>query len=127
MIPLLLAELYVFILGLSFALSAAFVKYRDVIQVWELAAQLLFYASPIMYPVGFLPSWAQPIAYLNPFVQVMQDVRALVVGASQSHGTITSVYGTEFARALPVAIAFLVFAVGLIYFRRRAPRFAELV
>jgi ABC-2 type transport system permease protein len=127
LIPLLLAELYVFILGLAFALSAAFVRYRDVIQVWELAAQLLFYASPIMYPVGFLPLWAQPIAYMNPLVQVMQDVRALVVGTSQTHGTITSVFGTPFARALPITIAFLVFAVGLTYFRRRAPHFAELV
>jgi len=126
LIPALLAELYVFILGLAFALSAAFVKYRDVGQVWELAAQLLFYASPIMYPVGFLPQWAQYIVYLNPFVQVMQDVRYAVVGASP-HGTIAAVYGTSLARLLPIAIAFGVFAVGLRYFRRRAPRFAELV
>jgi ABC-2 type transport system permease protein len=127
LIPFLLAELYIFILGLSFALSAAFVKYRDVIQVWELAAQLLFYASPVMYPVGFLHRWAQYIAFLNPFVQVMQDTRALIVGSSQPHGTITSVYGTSLARALPVMITFAVFAAGLRYFRRRAPRFAELV
>jgi ABC-2 type transport system permease protein len=127
LIPLLLAELYVFILGLAFLLSAAFVKYRDVSQVWELAAQLMFYASPVMYPVGFLPPWFQPIAFLNPFVQVMQDVRALIVGSTQPHGTIAAVYGTPLARALPVAVALLVFMAGLAYFRRRTSRFAELV
>jgi ABC-2 type transport system permease protein len=127
LVPLLLAELVIFILGLAFVLSAAFVKYRDVIQVWELAAQLLFYASPIMYPVGFLPPWFQPIVYLNPFVQITQDMRAVIVGSSQPHGTITSVYGTPLARGLPITIAILVFVGGMAYFRRRAPRFAELV
>jgi ABC-2 type transport system permease protein len=127
LLPLLFLELFVFILGLGFALSAAFVRYRDVVQVWELAGQLLFYASPIMYPVGFLPPWFQPVAYLNPLVQVIQDTRALIVGSNQPYGTITSVYGTEFARALPVIVALVTFAVGLAYFRRRAPSFAEQV
>ena len=127
LLPLLIAELYIFILGCAFFLSAAFVRYRDVSQVWELAAQLLFYASPIMYPVGFLPPWFQPIVYLNPFVQVLQDVRGVIVGSEQPHGTITTVYGTEWARLLPIGIAFLIFAVGVTYFRRRSPGFAEQV
>jgi ABC-2 type transport system permease protein len=127
LLPLLIAELYVLVLGLAFLLSAAFVRYRDVSQVWELVAQLLFYASPIMYPVGFLPPWFLPMAYLNPFVQVTQDVRALIVGSEQPHGTITSVYGTPYARLLPIAIAFAIFAAGAWYFRRRSAGFAEQV
>jgi ABC-2 type transport system permease protein len=127
LLPFLIAELFVLILGCAFLLSAAFVRYRDVSQVWELVAQLLFYASPIMYPVGFLPPWFQPIAYLNPFVQVVQDVRAVIVGSAQPHGTIASVYGTGWARLLPIAIAFAIFGVGLTYFRRRQASFAEQV
>jgi ABC-2 type transport system permease protein len=125
LIPPLLIELYAFILGLAFFLSASFVRYRDVGQVWELVVQLLFYASPIMYPVGFLPPWFRPIAFLNPLVQVIQDFRAVVVGSNQPYGTITSVYGTSLARLVPVAIAFLLLAAGFAYFRRRAPHFAE--
>jgi ABC-2 type transport system permease protein len=125
LVPPLLVELYAFVLGIAFFLSAAFVRYRDVGQVWELAAQLLFYASPIMYPVYFLPVWLQKIAFLNPLVQVIQDFRAAVVGSNQPHGTITSVYGTSLARLIPVTLAFVVLAAGFAYFRRRAPRFAE--
>jgi ABC-2 type transport system permease protein len=125
LVPPLLLELYAFILGLAFFLSASFVRYRDVGQVWELTVQLLFYASPIMYPVEFLPPWFQPFAFLNPLVQVIQDLRAVVVGSNQPHGTITSIYGTSLARLIPVAIAFLVLVAGFAYFRRRAPRFAE--
>ena len=127
LLPLLIVELYVLVLGIALLLSAAFVRYRDVSQVWELVAQLLFYASPVMYPVGFLPPWFQPIAYLNPFVQVTQDVRALVVGSSQPHGTITSVYGTPYARLLPIGIAFFILGLGVAYFRRRSVSFAEQV
>jgi ABC-2 type transport system permease protein len=125
LVPPLLLELYAFILGLAFLLSASFVRYRDVGQVWELTVQLLFYASPIMYPVDFLPPWFKPFAFLNPLVQVIQDLRAVVVGSNQPHGTITAVYGTPLARLLPVTIAFLVLAGGFAYFRRRAPNFAE--
>jgi ABC-2 type transport system permease protein len=127
LLPFLIAQLYVLILGCAFLLSAAFVRYRDVSQVWELVAQLLFYASPIMYPVGFLPPWFQPIAYLNPFVQILQDTRAVIVGAQQPHGTIASVYGTGWARLLPIAITFAIFGAGLAYFRRRQGSFAEQV
>ena len=55
LIPLLLVELYVYTLGVSLLLAALFVRLRDLQQVWELALQLFFYASPIIYPIGFLP------------------------------------------------------------------------
>ncbi len=66
-----------FTLAVGLVLATVFVRLRDVGQVWELVVQLLFFASPIIYPVGFLPPWAKPIAFVNPFVQVMQDVRAV--------------------------------------------------
>ena len=54
LVPLLL-ELYVFMLGVALVLATLFVRFRDVGQIWELAAQLLLYATPIIYPIGFLP------------------------------------------------------------------------
>jgi hypothetical protein len=50
--------------------------------VWELTAQLLFFACAIFYPVGILPDWAQKVTFLNPFVQVMQDIRHVVLGGA---------------------------------------------
>ena len=72
-------ELLAFVLGVSLILSTLFVGLRDISQLWELIAQLFMYASPIMYPVGYLPEWAQRIVFLNPFTQVIQDARALVL------------------------------------------------
>jgi len=125
-IPLLLIELFVFTLGVGLVLAAAFVRLRDVSQLWELILQLLFYASPIMYPVDFLPPWGKPVAFISPVVQVMQDVRAVVVGGPQAI-TAETVYGTAWGYAVPVGFTLLVFAFGLWLFQRESPWFAERV
>jgi ABC-2 type transport system permease protein len=125
-IPLLLLELYAFTLGVGLVLATLFVRLRDVSQVWELLAQLLFYAAPIIYPVGFLPPWAKPIAFVSPFVQVMQDVRALILPGPQAV-TATTIYGTHWGYALPLGFCLLTLVGGIWLFRREEPWFAERV
>jgi ABC-2 type transport system permease protein len=127
-IPL-FAELYVFTLGLGLILTTLFAAFRDTGQLWDLVAQVLFYASPIIYPVGFLPPWAQPIAFLSPFVEVIQDARRVVLGASERvHIDVAAdVYGGWWGHLLPAGVAVLVLLVGLAVFRRASGGFAEQV
>ena len=122
LLPVLFVELYAFALGVSLVLATMFVRFRDTGQVWELVAQLMFWASPIIYPVGFLPPWFKPIAFLNPFVQVMQDVRAILLGPSVV--TADDILG-DLGRLLPTAIVVGVLALGVAIFRREEGGFAE--
>jgi ABC-2 type transport system permease protein len=122
----LLAELFVFTAGVGLILATLFVRFRDVSQVWELVTQLAFYASPIIIPVGFLPPWFQPIAFLNPFVQIMQDTRAVLI-YTQPVVTATSVLHTVGGRIVPMGIALATLLFGLFLFRRESPWFAERV
>ena len=125
-LPLLL-ELYLFTLGMALILTTIFVSLRDMLQVWELGLQLLFYASPIIYPIVYLPPWLRDFAFLFPFTQVMQDVRALVLPAD-SGLTVTAEDALDPAgRILPIAITGMVFALGVALFKRREPWFAERV
>jgi ABC-2 type transport system permease protein len=127
-VPLLL-ELYAFILGIALILSTLFVRLRDIGQVWELVLQLMFYASPIIYPIGFLPPFLRKLAFLNPFVQVLQDLRTVILypDLAPNRITVTEAFGHPAMRLVPVAIAFGVFALGLWFFRREEPWFAERV
>jgi ABC-2 type transport system permease protein len=126
-IPL-LAELYVFSIGVGLLLSTLYVRFRDVSQVWEVAVQLLFFASAIFYPIGILPPWAQKVAFLNPFVQIMQDVRHAVLGASGPNDlSAADVYGGAVGRLIPITIALLIFAGALSFFRSESRYFAERV
>jgi ABC-2 type transport system permease protein len=121
LLPLLVLELYVFILGLGLIVATLFVRFRDVGPLWELSAQLLLFASPIMYPITILPSWAEKVVMINPFVQVMQDVRDIVMGEPSS---VSDVLGTG-GRLIPLAITAAALVLGLVLHRREAPRFAE--
>jgi ABC-2 type transport system permease protein len=123
LVPLLL-ELYLVALGVGLILSALYVRFRDVGQVWELALQILFYASPIIYPVSFLPHWFRVIAFLNPFVQVIQDVRSIVVPSTASV-TAAGIYGSSFGDLLPIGVACVLLIGGYRLFRREEPWFAE--
>jgi ABC-2 type transport system permease protein len=124
LIPLLLLELFVFVLGLTLFLSTVFVRLRDIGQVWELVLLLLFYASPIIYSASALPPWFQKITYLNPFVQVTEDVRSILLPSS---GTVTAstVYGSSLGELLPIAVALLLFVTGYLFFRWEEPWLAE--
>lgn len=124
----LIAELYVFLLGLGLLFGALYVRFRDVGQIWELSVQILFFASAIFYPIGILPAWAQKVSFLNPFVQIMQDVRHVVLGASGPNDlTAADVYAGAGGRAIPIAIALLIFIGALAFFRREGKYFAERV
>ena len=127
LIPLLLVELYVFVLGVAFVLSTLYVFLRDIGQVWELGLLLVFYASPIIYPIGFLPPWARDLAFINPFTQVLQDVRALVLYPDVADNKVTAGDALVGGRAIPIAVALGTFVFGLLLLRRHEARFAERV
>jgi ABC-2 type transport system permease protein len=128
LVPFLLLELYIFTAGLGLLMAALHVRFRDVGQIWELAAQLLFFASAIFYPIGIIPEWAQRIAFLNPFVQVMQDIRHVILGGASGPNDVTAadVYGPA-GRIIPILIALFLFLGALVFFRREGRYFAERV
>lgn len=128
LIPLLL-ELYVFTLAVALILATLFVRIRDVGQIWELALQVIFYASPIIYPIGYLPGWARKIVFFNPLTQILQDVRAVILSPDLKPNRITvaDAFHSGAARLIPVGIALLFFVSAIVLFRREESSFAERV
>ncbi|MFL5946055.1 MAG: ABC transporter permease, partial [Gaiellaceae bacterium] len=96
--------------------------FRDVGQIWQVAMPLLFFSAPIMYPIAILPHWAQRIAGLNPFVQVMQDARRVLLGSDAAGAGVLPPIDS---RAFPLAVMAVTFALGLLVVHRASPRFAE--
>ena len=50
--PFALLGMFVLTATISMALSVLYVRFRDVAIIWVVAAQMLFYATPILYPVS---------------------------------------------------------------------------
>jgi len=123
LIPLVL-ELYVFVLGVSMIVAALHAQFRDMRSIWDLGTRMFFYGSAIFFPVSLLPGWAQAVVLGNPFGQVMQDARALILD-SQDTVTVPEAMGGPLAYAVPLVLTALLFVFGYVFFRRRQPWFAE--
>lgn len=122
--PLLLLEIYVFALGISLFLAAAFVKYRDVGYIWEVILQAGFYITPILYPLARITNLTlQKLIMLNPMAQAMQDSRYAVV--THQSRTIYQVFNGGWYKFIPFVLVVLIFVGGLSYFRKESKYFAE--
>lgn len=122
--PLTLLQLYIFALGVSLFLSAAFVKYRDISYIWEVILQAGFYATPILYPLALITNVAvQKLILLNPVAQTVQDARYELV----TKETITTwqIFDGGWYALIPLAITFIALIIGVMYFRKESKYFAE--
>jgi ABC-2 type transport system permease protein len=125
-IPLLLIELILLALGLAFILSALYVKFRDFAPIWEIILQVLFYATPIIYPLTLAFTASPKIAEilsLNPLAQIMQDLREILI----TPVTLTTheVLPPLLSYVLPIAIVLFLVTGGYLYFKSRAKYFVE--
>ncbi|MFG3703457.1 ABC transporter permease [Micromonospora sp. NPDC047670] len=116
-LPLAVAVQGVLLVGLALLLSAVNVLMRDVERFMRLIIRVLFYATPIIYPLSLvrdadLPGWLKVAYELNP-----------LVGIFQLHHAVW--YPDEFPDARLLAttagVSLLVLAVGWWSFRRLEP------
>jgi ABC-2 type transport system permease protein len=123
-VPLLLGALTVLISGVAMLLSTLYVRFRDVKPIWDVALQVIFYASPVLYAIETIPSERiQHLLMLSPLGAILQQMRHAVIDpgaptAAQAAG------GTAWL-LIPVAVVIGLFALGLWLFNREAPRIAE--
>jgi lipopolysaccharide transport system permease protein len=105
-------------LGLGFFLSAMNVRYRDVRYMIPVFLQVLPLLSGVMYAVESIPVRWQWILSLNPMTAVISGWRWTVVDGTEP------VWDQV---ALSVAVAVVLFVVGLGVFRSSEPRFADTI
>ncbi|TET56004.1 MAG: ABC transporter permease, partial [Dehalococcoidia bacterium] len=78
--------------GLGLLLSALYVYFRDVDQIWQVLVRALFFGSPIMYPLSIVPPDLLPYYLLNPITQLILIYRDVMVA-----GDLPSLYGVGIA------------------------------
>ncbi len=117
LVPLAVLQL-VFTLGVALLLATAYVYFRDTRHLLDVALQILFWLTPVVYAAALVPPALRRLLWLNPmagFVSAYHDV--VVDGRWPS----TTMLGALTAASLVAAGA------GLIVFARHQRRFAELV
>jgi ABC-2 type transport system permease protein len=122
LIPL-LAVLVVFATGAAMLVAALYVRYRDMLPIWEVVVQILFYASPVIYVATFFPNSVEQEAMANPLATIFTQVRYAVIDPTAP--TAADVIGGEARLLIPLAVVVATFALGFWVFTREAPRIAE--
>lgn len=117
-VPFLVVVMVAAALGVSSALSAANVRYRDVRYVVPFAAQLWLFVTPIAYPSSLLHSPWRSLSALNPMAGVVEGFRWALL----HHGA--APWGSMLISTASAAVLLL---AGVAYFSRVERSFADLV
>lgn len=116
LVPLLLLELLALGFGLSLILSVMYTGLRDVGQIWEVLLQVLFYATPIIWPLTLLEGPLRTALMLSPLAQIFQQAREAAFGAGAGRYTD---YLDPRLLWVPYAIVAVICVVGVVLYRQR--------
>jgi lipopolysaccharide transport system permease protein len=117
-LPLLILIMVATALGVTAALSALNVRYRDVRYVIPFAIQMWLFATPIAYPSSLISEPWRTISAINPMVGVVEGFRWATLGTSDAPLQLIGIS----------ALAALILLVGgLAYFDRVERSFADFI
>ncbi|MDR0297270.1 MAG: ABC transporter permease [Streptococcaceae bacterium] len=130
-IPLVL-ELMLLTAGISFIIATVYVKFRDLEIIWNLALQLGFYLTPIIYPLSQLQDMSPTllkIFLLNPMAQIITDFRAAMIGFDGG----TYQYMMDYIllykpiALIPYVFSVVIFVAGFLIYNAKSQDFAEVI
>jgi len=116
--PLIHIVYFWFIFGAGLLLSSLYVYFRDINQIWDVLVTVLFFCSPIIYPLTRVPDYLMPYYRLNPvtlFIGMYRDV--MVAGDLPS----------LFSIGVVIGFAIAAYLLGSFVFNKLQRRFAEVM
>ncbi|MGB0767310.1 MAG: ABC transporter permease [Phycisphaeraceae bacterium] len=117
LVPIMIATLMIAVLGVGVLMSAITVAYRDFRHVLPFLLRILFFLTPVIYPVAIMPERFRWLLSLNPVGGTIAALRSAMLG--------TPIVYTDWLISTSIGLAALI--GGLLYFRRAERRFADIV
>jgi ABC-2 type transport system permease protein len=127
LLPVILAAMLLITTTAAMLLSALYVRFRDVAIIWAVGVTVLFYATPVLFPIEAIeqtaPALRDAIA-MNPLSPIFEQANEWMIDP-QAQGFIEAAEGKPLLIFVPVALYIAVVVLGIWVFRREAPRVAE--
>jgi len=125
LLPLIILPLAVLTTAVSMILSASFVRFRDVAQIWSVFSIALFYGSPALYTIEVVPEGTiRTVINMNPLAPILEQARVWIIDPD-APGALAAAGGSWAKLMIPVAISLAVCVFAVWIFNREAPRIAE--
>jgi len=109
-------NIYVLVVSFAFLTAPLYVKFRDLSMIWEVLVQILFYATPIVYPLQMMPANVQQLLLINPMAFIVHYTKESLINNHFADLWKTEVF------LVTVAAGFI---VSMIAYRKFIPRVAE--
>jgi len=131
--PLPLAALALLTAAVSMAFAVLYVRFRDIAIIWVVAAQMLFYGTPILYPLGeteeghrVVSRTIEKLLMINPLAVIFEQARKWILHEGETAAPKATTAAGGWVHLLPAVAIFLgVCAFAVWIFNREAPRIAE--
>jgi ABC-2 type transport system permease protein len=121
--PLVLLLLFVLTTAVSMIVSSLFPRFRDMAIIWTVAATVLFYATPVLYPLEAVPYTLREVLLVNPLTPLFELARVSVID-SNAPSPVEAAGGWG-GLVAPIALYALTCLLAVWVFNREAPRIAE--
>jgi lipopolysaccharide transport system permease protein len=116
MLPLPVLMIVTAAAGLGIWSTALNIQYRDIRYIIPFVLQTGLFLSPVIYPLAIAPERYRLLFALNPLTGAIESLRALVLGMQYPGWSVVTVSTLS---------AVLLFATGVVYFRRVEQLFAD--
>lgn len=123
LLPVLIVWLAAFAVGASLLLSALFVYFRDTAQIWTVLTRVMFYASPVLFPIELFPSGWKSVLLLNPLAPLFAQARVWMVDPGAPD--FSQAMGGAIYWIYPMLVLVTILVLGVWVFEREAPKVAE--
>jgi ABC-2 type transport system permease protein len=121
--PVILALLITFTTAVSMIVASLYPRFRDVSIIWTVLSTVLFYATPVLYPVDKVPQTLRTLIMLNPLSPLFVLARKWVIDPNAP--TPAQLTNSTLALLVPIFLFVAVCVFAVWSFWREAPRIAE--
>jgi ABC-2 type transport system permease protein len=109
--------------AVAMLLAVLYVSLRDMIPIWEVVAQILFWGTPIIYVIETAPDSVRELLMMNPLAMIIEQARHAVIDPSAPSAAAAA--GGAARLVIPLAIVAALTVASLVLYRRAAPTLAE--
>lgn len=124
LLPVIVLALLMITVAVAMLLSATYPRLRDIALIWSVMATVLFYGTPVLYPIEVTPPTFQDIVQVNPLTPIFEQAQKWIIDPN-APGALGASEGSEYLLFVSIALYVGICVAAVRVFFREAPRIAE--